>query len=175
MKKNELVFGQKVVCKETGLTVTVSDLTLEGNMVGITTGCIAKIVNADVLRVLPEISPTHNVQQEVPVVQETSSTIPTIKKRYSEETNSLFLLINDKVTICISNVSPEIINAVGISSCNDTDVYNKEIGDALAFSRAFAASNKVDEKRDFESFMQFLMQEDEEEEMKAMKKAAKSR
>ena len=44
--------------------------------------------------------------------------------------------IDKKETICIANVSPNVLTDIGISSKSDEDEFNAEIGRALAFYRA---------------------------------------
>jgi hypothetical protein len=55
---------------------------------------------------------------------------------YDIATTSLFITIENKETICIKNLSPTVLNDIGISSKSDDDEFNDEIGRALAFYRA---------------------------------------
>ena len=147
MRKSDLSYGMKVRCKKTGLEVTVVDLASRpdwwGNeTVGISVdGSLAKYVNTGDIE--PIVEPVQGpVGPQGPagkscyeVCENKSSTLLKLKVRYEEETESAFLVVNDKLTICIPGISYESFLAIGTSSKNDGDEFNDEIGDALAFHR----------------------------------------
>jgi hypothetical protein len=62
---------------------------------------------------------------------------PRVDIRYDEATKALFIIFEEKVTVCVPEVMPDVAENVAMSFCKDGDVYDEEIGCALAFFRSF--------------------------------------
>lgn len=152
MKKLSIKLGQKVFWdgKQDNVAVTVIDVDLPNDAVGIIDGSISHVVDA---KHLEATSSNVVVVTETPVISvvEPVSTKPVIDLVYDETVSSLFILINDKTTICIPNVVPSVIDAVGIAYKHDDDDFNLEIGTALSYYRA-----KVNVNESLKSFADFL-------------------
>lgn len=147
MKKSVIKVNQKLYWdgRKDNVQVTVVDTSLEGNNIAIIDGGICHIVNADNLAEIPFIN-QNVVLADKPVAladKLIANTKPSIKISYDEDVHSLFILIDNKTTICIPRVREEVKDAVGISYKNDEDSYNKEIGNALALYRSTAGEMKA--------------------------------
>ena len=122
MKKEEIRLGMTVMHNVHGVGEVVE---LKGNKVGLKVGWFIHEVNVNDLvlkaQSTSEVKPDTRHQIEV---------------GYDMATTSLFITIDKKETICIANVSPSVLNDIGISSKSDEDEFNAEIGRALAFYRA---------------------------------------
>ena len=122
MKKDEIRVGMTVMHNVHGVGEVVE---VKGNKVGLRVGWFIHEVNINDLvlkaQSASKVKPDTRHQIEV---------------GYNMDTASLFITIDKKETICIANVSPNVLNDIGISSKSDEDEYNAEIGRALAFYRA---------------------------------------
>ena len=122
MKKEEIRLGMTVMHNAHGVGEVVE---VKGNKVGLKVGWFVYEVNVNDLvlkaQSASEVKPDTRHQIEV---------------GYDMATASLFITIDKKETICIANVSPSVLNDIGISSKSDEDEFNAEIGRALAFYRA---------------------------------------
>ena len=122
MKKDEIRVGMTVMHNVHGVGEVVE---VKGNKVGLRVECFIHEVNINDL--VSKAQPTSEVKPD---------TRHNIEIGYNMDTMSLFITIDKKETICIANVSPNVLNDIGISSKSDEDEFNKEIGRALAFYRA---------------------------------------
>lgn len=150
MKKSLIKVGQKLYWdgKKDNVAVTVIDVNLPCEQIGIIDGGITHVVNAEHLSATPSNQPTPAVETPVESVVKVESvqpvsTKPQIDLIYDDTVKSLFIVINDKTTVCIPNVAPPIVDAVGISYKHDDDNFNLEIGNALAYYRASANENSA--------------------------------
>ena len=57
--------------------------------------------------------------------------------RYDEATMALFIIFEEKVTVCVPEVTPDVAKKVAMSFCKDGEVYDEEVGCALAYFRTF--------------------------------------
>jgi hypothetical protein len=57
--------------------------------------------------------------------------------RYDEATKALFIIFEEKVTVCVPKVMPDVAENVAMSFCKDGEVYDEEVGCALAYFRTF--------------------------------------
>lgn len=154
MKKELIKLGDKLFWdgKQDNVAVTVIDLSMIGNTVGIADGGITHVVDARNLQPIPApqvAQPEQTLSQLCPVNKpvEEVSPLPQIKKYYDEKTSSLFIVINGKTTMCIPHVSKGAYDCLGISYKHDDDSYNQEIGQALAHYRSTCAEHKMQEKQ----------------------------
>ena len=119
MKREEIRIGMTVMHNVHGVGEVVE---LKENRVGIKVGWFIHEVSINHLTL-----PTSEVKPD---------TRHNIEIGYNVDTMSLFITIDKKETICIANVSQNVLNDIGISSKSDEDEFNAEIGRALAFYRA---------------------------------------
>ena len=122
MKKDEIRVGMTVMHNVHGVGEVVE---AKGNKVGLKVGWFIHEVNVNDL-----------VLKAEPTSKAKSDTRHQIEVGYDMATTSLFITIDKKETICIANVSPNVLNDIGVSSKSDEDEFNAEIGRALAFYRA---------------------------------------
>lgn len=153
MKKLSIKLGQELFWdgKEDNVAVIVIDVDLPNEQVGIRDGGITHIVSAEHLETKPYYSEENVTDKIDESVVEPVSTKPVIDLVYDETVSSLFILINDKTTICIPNVLPSVIDAVGIAYKHDDDSFNLKIGTALSYYRA-----KENINESLKSFADFL-------------------
>lgn len=152
MRKELIKLGDKLAWD--GQTANVGVIVVDlggigtGNQVGIMDGGITHIVDACHLAPMPKpvmekTSPTIKADEETVVIGEPiPNTIPTIELRYDKAIHSLFIIINDKSTICVPNVSENLLNEVGISHKHDSDTYNQSLGNSLAYYRSMCRREK---------------------------------
>ena len=122
MKREEIRIGMAVMHNAHGVGEVVE---IKGNKVGLRVGWFVYEVNIDDL-----------VSKAQPTSEAKPDTRHHIEVGYDIATASLFITIDKKETICIANVSPTVLNDIGVSSKSDEDEFNAEIGRALAFYRA---------------------------------------
>ena len=122
MKREEIRLGMTVVHNIHGIGDVVE---VKGNKVGLKVGWSIYEVNVNDL-----------VLKVEPISEAKPDTRHQIEVGYDIATMSLFITIDKKETICIANVSPNVLNDIGVSSKSDEDEFNAEIGRALAFYRA---------------------------------------
>ena len=122
MKKEEIRIGMTVMHNVHGVGEVIE---IKGNKVGLKVGWF-----------LHEVSVNDLVLKAEPTSEVKSDTRHQIEIVYDMAVTSLFITIDKKETICIPNVSPSVLNDIGISSKSDEDEFNEEIGRALAFYRA---------------------------------------
>ena len=122
MKKEEIRVGMTVMHNAHGVGEVIE---IKGNKVGLKVGWFIHEVNISDL--VSKAQPTSEVK---------SDTRHQIEIVYDMAVTSLFITIDKKETICIANVSPSVLNDIGVSSKSDEDEFNEEIGRALAFYRA---------------------------------------
>ena len=122
MKKEEIRLGMTVMHNVHGVGDVIE---IKGNKVGLRVGWSIYEVNASDL-----------VSKVEPISEVKPDTRHQIELGYDMATMSLFITIDKKETICIANVSPNVLNDIGVSSKSDEDEFNAEIGRALAFYRA---------------------------------------
>lgn len=123
MKKEEVRIGMTVMHNVHGGIGEVVEV--KGNKAGLRIGCFIHEVNVNDL-----------VLKAQSASEVKSDTRHQIEIGYDVATMSLFITIDKKETICIANVSPNVLNDIGVSSKSDEDEFNAEIGRALAFYRA---------------------------------------
>ena len=122
MKKEEIRLGMTVKHNTHGVGDVIE---IKGNKVGLRVGWSIYEVNASDL-----------VSKVEPISEVKPDTRHQIEIVYDMAVTSLFITIDKKETICIANVSPSVLNDIGVSSKSDEDEFNAEIGRALAFYRA---------------------------------------
>ena len=122
MKKEEIRIGMTVMHNVHGVGEVIE---VKGNKVGLKVGWF-----------LHEVSVNDLVLKAESTSEVKSDTRHQIELGYDMATMSLFITIDKKETICIANVSPSVLNDIGVSSKSDEDEFNAEIGRALAFYRA---------------------------------------
>lgn len=122
MKKDEIRIGMAVMHSAYGVGEVVE---VKGNKVGLRVGWFVYEVNINdlVSKAQPTSKAKHDTRHHIEI-------------GYDVATTSLFITIDKKETICIANVSPNVLNDIGVSSKSDEDEFNAEIGRALAFYRA---------------------------------------
>ena len=153
MKKLSIKLGQELFWdgKEDNVAVIVIDVDLPNEQVGIRDGGITHIVSAEHLEVKPyysEENVTNKIDESVVRVE---PKLPVIDLVYDKKINSLLIVINNKTTICVPKVVPEVIDSIGISYKNDIDEFDLEVGTALAYYRAMA--NENESIKDFADFL----------------------
>ena len=122
MKREEIRVGMTVMHNVHGVGEVVE---VKGNKIGLKVGWFIHEVNVNDL-----VLKAQSASEVKP------DTRHHIEIGYNVDTLSLFITIDKKETICIANVSPNVLNDIGISSKSDEDEFNAEIGRALAFYRA---------------------------------------
>ena len=122
MKRDEIRVGMTVMHNVHGVGEVVE---VKGNKIGLKVGWFIHEVNVNDL-----VLKAQSASEVKP------DTRHHIEVGYDVATLSLFITIDKKETICIANVSPNVLNDIGISSKSDEDEFNAEIGRALAFYRA---------------------------------------
>ena len=122
MKREEIRVGMTVMHNVHGVGEVVE---VKGNKIGLKVGWFIHEVNVNDL-----VLKAQSASEVKP------DTRHHIEVGYDVATLSLFITIDKKETICIANVSPNVLNDIGISSKSDEDEFNAEIGRALAFYRA---------------------------------------
>lgn len=149
-----------------GDEVTVIDVSRTDNKVGIARWGNSLIVDAGDLSTIVTIAPpTPHITECVAVVEPVEEfagnhgKIKGVEFEYDETTHSLFIILNNKATICLTHLAPEIMNCIGIAIKHKNDAYCKKIGHAIAFKDAIEKERQADEK----SF-----EEDMPEELKKM-------
>ena len=122
MKREEIRIGMTVMHNVHGVGEVVE---VTGNKVGLRVGWFVHEVN---------------ISDLVSKAQQTSEVKPDTRHQievgYDMATSSLFITIDKKETICILNLTPNVLSDIGVSSKSDEDEFNAEIGRALAFYRA---------------------------------------
>ena len=151
MNKSYLKLMDKVLYK--GDEVTVIDISRTDNKVGIARWGNSLIVDAGDLspKAVEPAPPTPHTTEDVAEVEVYAGNhgkIKGVEFEYDEATRSIFIILNNKATICLTHLKPEIMNCIGIAIKHKNDAYCKKIGHAIAFKDAIEKEREADEDDD---------------------------
>ena len=138
MNKKDVQVGDKVIYKNTIAEVIERGdeyviILFEGFEYGVDYSQISSLV----INEQPVPTPTPPAPQpNIMNVKERTVANPTINYIYNRQTDSAFIVINKKITICIPNIQRKSSYNIAMSVKRDDDIYSEDIGNALAFYRS---------------------------------------
>lgn len=139
MKREEIKFGDKLVCEGVVGLVEVLDIDLpEDELVAILLpNQHTYFVPASQLSKPTDVCDEDYDEYFFEFEDEATPKPTRVDIRYDEATMALFIIFEEKVTVCVPEVTPDVAKKVAMSFCKDGEVYDEEVGCALAYFRTF--------------------------------------